>query len=1056
MFAGGGGGAGDQNYPNGNTTHGGNGGNGGGIVYLTLYGSVSGTGSIEANGAAGQATNPGMASAGFGQKIGNDAAGGAGGGGAIVISNGTALPATITLSAKGGAGGNQNLSIGQFATPNEADGPGGGGAGGMIRLTSGTAVQTVAGGLGGVTNSTQMTAFPPNGATNGAAGISGLSQPFFDISASNATICSSSSATLTATVTGTLPAGAAVTWYSAQFGGTVLGTGLTFNTGILLNTTTFYVGTCPGTFRKPVVVTVGGPVITGTASITNMTCSTGGSITGLSTSGGAPAVTIAWNGVTTPGMALANASAGTYNVVVTDANGCTASSGPYTIASTGGPTINTTNMIVTNASCAGSSGSISGITTTGTITSVSWNSGAYSTLNIASLTPGNYTLVVTDNNGCTASAGPINVGYTAGPTISTAGMSIVNETCGSGNGSLSGITTTGMVTSVSWNAGAYSTLNISTLSAGSYSLLVTDNLGCTATAGPFTLTNTPGPALSTANMVLVDAHCDNSNGSISGIAINGGAGENSISWNQGAYTTLDISGVPAGTYTLNVTDANGCSVTTGPYTIGNIAGPVISTAAMVVAAESCTGDDGSITGIIAAGSGPLTYQWNFAPTPDADLLNAPSGNYVLVVSDAFGCTTASGPHTITGVVVMTIDTTDLSITDAGCTVNNGAISGLVINGGINPVISWSNSAATAAIANLAPGSYTITVTDDQNCVLTETYTIGTVAGPVISTANAVIGGEHCDQGDGSVTGISVSGGTVPYTYLWDNTPALNAPDLTAADAGNHVLVVTDAVGCTTTTTVAVPAVTGPVPDLSGLLVSIAHCNDSSGSITGNLNITGAGPFLYYWNNVLSPAPNLTAIPAGSYTLMVEDNFGCTATAPPILVSTTPVPTADFNFSPAEPSPGELIVFSDHSTGPSISTWTWHADTVYNAGTASSLSYLFATEGLYPVTLIVSTADGCTDTVTKYIEVQGTLVIPNVLTLNNDGVNDQFVIKSLQANSQLTILNRWGNVVFETDDYKNDWEGSNQAGDPLSEGVYTYRLINAEGKVWQGFVHLLNQ
>jgi hypothetical protein len=291
IFMGGGGGAGDANS---NPTQGGAGGRGGGIVCLTVYGTISGSGIIEANGAAGQNSNPAGLTAGFGQKYGNDGAGGAGGGGAIAISNGTAIPGTVTLSAIGGNGGNQALSVGTFApSPTmEADGPGGGGAGGMIALTSGSPAQNVAGGAGGTTNSAHVTSFPPNGATGGGSGTAGIAYPFFDITAANANICSGSTATLTAVVSGTLPAGAVLTWYTTQFGTISVGTGTTYTTPVLASTTTYYVGTCPGTFRVPVTVTVGGPAISGTASITNVTCSTAGSITGLTTSGGIPSVTI--------------------------------------------------------------------------------------------------------------------------------------------------------------------------------------------------------------------------------------------------------------------------------------------------------------------------------------------------------------------------------------------------------------------------------------------------------------------------------------------------------------------------------------------------------------------------------------------------------------------------------------------------------------------------------------------------------------------------------------------------------------------------------------------
>jgi len=316
LFMGGGGGAGDANS---NPTQGGAGGTGGGIVFMTVYGTISGTGTVESNGGNGQSSNPASQVAGIGQKFGNDGAGGAGGGGAIAISNGTAIPAGITLSARGGNGGNHSLSLGSFAT-SEGDGPGGGGAGGHIAFTSGTPTQSVNGGNNGVTNSAQINLFPPNGATMGAAGISSLPQTFYNITSPNVSICPNTSTTLTASVTGTVPG--TLTWYSTQFGNTVLGTGATYTTPSLSSTTTYYVGTCPGTFRLPVVVTVtGAPTISGV-----LTIPVGGSttLTGSGTPNGAtpwvsgtPAV-----GTITSGGVVTGISVGTTTVTYMNSSGC--------------------------------------------------------------------------------------------------------------------------------------------------------------------------------------------------------------------------------------------------------------------------------------------------------------------------------------------------------------------------------------------------------------------------------------------------------------------------------------------------------------------------------------------------------------------------------------------------------------------------------------------------------------------------------------------------------------------------------------------------------------
>ncbi|WP_341900958.1 gliding motility-associated C-terminal domain-containing protein [Fluviicola taffensis] len=1296
VFMGGGGGAGEMDQ-----SQGGSGGAGGGIVFLQSYGTITGTGIIEANGANGQnsnptnAANPGSFSS---AKLGVDGAGGAGGGGAVIISNGTAIPNTITLNANGGTGGNNALSFGAFASGVEADGPGGGGGGGMVAFTSGTPVQTVTGGANGTVTAVGTTNivanFPPNGATVGAVGTSSLPQTYYNLIPNNASVCAGSTANLSVTVQGTLPSpitNANITWYTTYTGNTSVGTGLTFTTPVVTATTTYYVGFCPnGTFRVPVTVTVGGPTISGTAVVTNATCSGGGSITGLTTSGGAPTTVITWNGVTTPSMNLAGASAGSYTVTVTDGIGCTATSGPYVIGTSGGPTINSTGMVVTNASCLGGGGSITGITATGTGLTYNWNTGAYSTLDITGLNTGNYNLVVTDNNGCTASLGPINVAQNPGPTINTTNMVVTGTTCGGNNGSITGITATGtgltytwngvssasldrtglasgnytlIVTNgvgctatygpiaigassapvinstlvaithahcgqsngaisgltvsggqtaytYSWNAGAYSTLNLSAIPAGNYTLTVTDNLGCTVNAGPFTVndiaapvinttnivitnetcagndgsitgitasgtgtltynwnlvaspsldhTNIPGgtyglavsdafgctsvagpfnvglspgpainstnvvitgttcglnngsitgitatgtgltyqwngvtstsldqanlasgnytlvvtdassctssygpvaigastaPVINSASIVITDAHCGQSNGAISGLSVSGGQTAYTYSWNSGAYNTLNLTNIPAGNYSLQVTDNLGCVATAGPFTVNSIAGPTLNTASAQVTNETCALNDGTISGLTATGTG-LTYTWNGVVSPTLNQTNLSPGNYNVVVTDNFGCTANGGPFTVNAVVPLSLNQGSVIITPTGCVGNTGMITGLQVLGGINPVISWSpNGQTTLSITNLAAGNYTITVTDDQNCSVQATFNVPSTSGLAINTNNAVISNDNCAVGSGSITGITASGGTVPYSYSWNSTPAQNTIDASGLTTGNYTLTVTDNGGCTATTTLFVGVVPPSTIDQTNAVVTDESCIGNNGAISG-VQVSGNGPFTYTWAGSPLTTLNITNLNSGLYTLTITDGNGCITTGSPITVGSMPSPNANFTISNTVASPGEVINFTDASSGGPFQSYSWTIAGVGIMGTGSSVSYSSMIETTYSMTLVIETFDGCIDSITKDFQIIGEIVIPNIVTANGDHTNDEFYITNLKPNSKLIIQNRWGNVVFESDNYKNDWGGIDITGEKLVDGVYFYQLITADGKMWQGNVHLL--
>jgi gliding motility-associated-like protein len=1058
VFMGGGGGAGEQDG-----TQGGAGGKGGGIVFIQHFGSMSGVGTIEARGERGQNSNPNNQNPAITnlstQLRGNDGAGGGGAGGSVLISNTNPIPASITINVSGGRGGHDTLAF-FFSSPTnipECQGPGGGGSGGFVNFSSGTPTLVLTGGANGIvktaTNPVNIVAnFPPNGATSGASGVSMTTSTFFDIQVNNVTICSGQTATLTATILGTQPPGSTITWYTTQFGNTVAGTGLNFTTPALTATTTYYVGVCPGTFRIRVTVTVGGPTISGTATINNATCTTGGSITGLITSGGAAPITISWNGITTPSMSLNNASPGTYNVLVTDNAGCTATAGPFVIGTTGGPTLNTTNLTVIDANCLGNNGSISGITATGTGLTYNWNGGAYNTLNISGLAAGTYSLVVTDNLGCTANAGPITVGQIPGPTIDASNITVIGATCGLANGSITGITASGNGLNVTWN-GQGSSLNVSNLAAGSYNVVVTDNLGCTANYGPVTVTGSAGPTLLTSGIVIANAHCGNAIGSISGIGISGGTNPMVISWNSGAYTTLDITNVPAGSYSLTVTDFNGCIANAGPYTISDVPGPTIDASNIQIQNESCAGNDGSITGLSTTGT-VMVFNWNGNNTTGTDLIGVSAGTYSLSVVDNFGCSANAGPFVVSGAVPMTIDSSNLVVTPSGCSLPTGAINGLQVVGGINPVVSWSNGPLTLNNQNILAGTYTITVVDDQGCNISASFTVPTISGLTVNTTNAVTTPEYCQQGNGTVTGVTVSGGTSPYTYQWDGNNNLTTLDISIFDAGVHTVVVTDAGGCTASGTITIGSEVGPTVDTTLMQVVDASCGQNNGSITG-IQVSGNGPFTYAWTNTAQTTLNVTNLGAGSYNLLVVDANQCTSDGITIDVQNAGLINADYSFSGGTIIPGTVVSFIDESVGDVVTNWQWVIDTNGVVGTNSNLQFTFENEGVFPVTLIVTSAAGCVDSITKLITVYGELIIPNIVTNNGDGVNDIFEVKNLKPNSTLIIQNRWGNVVFSTENYLNNWKGTDQSGDELIEGVYFYQLFNVDDKVWSGFIHLIN-
>ena len=430
--------------------------------------------------------------------------------------------------------------------------------------------------------------------------------------------------------------------------------------------------------------------------------------------------------------------------------------------------------------------------------------------------------------------------------------------------------------------------------------------------------------------------------------------------------------------------------------------------------------------------------------------NLATGNYTLTVTDGNGCSTNSSSYTINAPVSLLIDATNMSITQTSCTSNTGSISGIIVSGGINPVISWSNTANTLNISGLAAGSYTLTVTDDQGCSDNIDVPITMVNAPIIDLSSMLITAEHCGQQDASIAGINVSGGTPNYSFVWNNNSQLNTADLTGIAAGSYSLVVTDSQGCSDSETIIITEIGSPIISDNAMVVQQVTCS-SLGSISG-ITINGISPYTYSWTGTSQTTLDITNLSPGTYTLSLTDANGCSSSFGPTVLAPPTGPTAGFTWSPIVPDINQDILFTNTSSGTPISVYDWTIDG--QSYSTEDVTEAFSQEGDFIVSLVVIDINGCVDTVTQTVSVFGVLLIPNVLTINGDNINESFNIDGLKPKTALTILNRWGNIVFITDDYQNDWKGKDLTGKDLTEGVYTYLLKTPDNETKHGFVHLM--
>lgn len=587
---------------------------------------------------------------------------------------------------------------------------------------------------------------------------------------------------------------------------------------------------------------------------TNVSCNGGanGSVTAAPTGGTAP-YSYLWSNNFSGNASQTGLAAGTYTVIVTDANNCTAS-GSYTVTQ---PAAITVVETLVNVSCnGGNNGSISITVSGGTGPfNVVWSNGPFTNGTTTSvngtLTAGTYTATITDQNGCVATRT-----YTiTQPSAITLGTQVTNANCfGAATGevdlSVSGGT---LPYTYAWTGGA-SSQDLTNVAAGTYTVTVTDGNGCTATT-----TATVGQAtVIQLQATVVGATC---NGAADGdvfLTATGGTGTYTYAWTNAA-TTQNLVNVAAGTYSVTVTDANGCTAT-GTYTITE---PAALSSTLSVTDVVCFGNaTGSVNLTPSGGTAPYSFLWsNFSVSED--LNGVAAGTYVVVITDANGCRTVD-TAVVNQNTQLALSATITNVTCFGAA--DGSIL-VVASGGVAPyTYSWSSGGTANLEQGLAPGTYTVTVTDDAGCTVLGTYTI---TGPAELVTSGVVTNISCNGNSDGAINYTVSGGVGPYTYLWNNSAVTE--DLSGLIAGTYDVLVTDANGCTARDTF---TISQPNAIVSSISAGAVACN---GGADGSAILTvsgGTAPYTFFWSNFRF-TQDIYNLSAGQYFVIIEDANGCT-------------------------------------------------------------------------------------------------------------------------------------------------------------------------------------
>ncbi len=320
--------------------------------------------------------------------------------------------------------------------------------------------------------------------------------------------------------------------------------------------------------------------------------------------------------------------------------------------------------------------------------------------------------------------------------------------------------------------------------------------------------------------------------------------------------------------------------------------------------------------------------------------------------------------------------------------------------------------------------YVFTVMDNFGCSYDTTIQITvepTPQGPILITGDNVV----CD---GSLAYLNAPPGY--DTYIWSN--GAFGPNISGG-AGTYVVTVSYG-NCSlpsepfvvTQAATPTPVIDGPPFSCGGLLVE--------------LNTTE--PYASYaWSN--GATTPTVEVGTGSYTVTVTTAEGCSGTSVPYVVLVGANPTAAFTTEPGSPQiPGTTVNFTDLSegNGSSLTQWDWDFGTLGETSTQQNPGYTYNEPGTYVIQLIVTTAEGCTDTAyVQYTIRPEEILIPNVFSPNNDGINDLLVIENVQYyRNHLAIYNRWGQLVFEATDYQNNWRALD-----VADGTYFYLLLLTE-------------
>lgn len=583
--------------------------------------------------------------------------------------------------------------------------------------------------------------------------------------------------------------------------------------------------------------------------------------------------------------------------------------------------------------------------------------------------------------------------YDQSPKLDTSQVKIQNPGCGQLNGAITNITLSSYQDiKITWIDKSGITvgnqLDLTNAGPGKYKLIIMDTIaGCGDSTFFYSLINQSGPSLITDGMQIGNSTCNKNNGFIKNITYQKATGNIYIAWEdstgQIVGNNMDLTGIVTGKYLLKFKDGSGCDTIVTPYYIIKDTGNILyDSSHMIVKGSSCKGADGAITGITSTNA--TVFNWINTATGNIagnneDLTNVTQGSYQLQLSNTLGCEAETSPVLVGQDGIIKLTPVNVSLTEADCDVNNGAIQiSRFSNDTSYYSFEWIDSVSNnlistnKSIQNLSPGFYILYATDSNGCKQ-RVYAAGIqqLGKPEFDTQALQILGDTCNSGKGAIKNLLMKDSSRSYTWIW-----YNQMQQQEGNASNYV--------------------------------QLLHEGDYYASVTDQFNCTV--------NSNLFNVPNIDIIPEAP---QVTDLYIPRNTSATIMV--------------LNPKRGTYDLLNDNVAG---------SFPITSSTNGLLQTPLITTDRSFYVRISDGDCRSALSLVNIKVFDSTLIYVPNGFTPNNDGINDRFqiTVQGRINKFSISVYNKWGNLVYSGNNINQSWDGTIN-GIPVPIGVYVY-IINA--------------